>query len=277
MRKVVFTIAILFCLGWGVGCSSKKDPSPNSMEARDTIVIEPSDTFVNKAGDNGEEEVYLTQLEMNLESYNGSMNYYKSVEEEYQKLISAYPKYKEMFENEKSVWREYYDAVNKVAGYGEYGSSMPMRINDIVNQSIKLREVSIHNLYLFSQGTSTNFCKTMFNNAMIEKAYTAFINITREMDERKLIGNEQKCWNNWLYCRETISKELPNKIKCCYDNCTNMVKRTKLLQLKNQNQGLGVVSGEIVECLLPNDCSDKELLEYPGFNVVWAKYLNNLE
>ena len=69
-----------------------------------------------------------------------------------------------------------------------------------------------------------------------------------------------------------ISKELPDEIKQCYDNCTNMVKRTKLLQLKNQNQGLGMTSGEIIDCLLPEGCSDKALLNYPGFDVVWAKH-----
>ena len=36
--------------------------------------------------------------------------------------------------------------------------------------------------------------------------------------------------------------------------------------------GLGMTSGEIIECLLPEDCSDQELLEYPGFNVVRASH-----
>ena len=51
-----------------------------------------------------------------------------------------------------------------------------------------------------------------------------------------------------------------------------MVKRFKLLQLKNQNQALGMCGHEVAECVLPEDCSDKVLLEYPGFDIVWAKH-----
>lgn len=279
MKKAVKICAIALCVGWIVGCTQNKQAVLSStQEEQDSIIVESVDTLVTKVD---QEEDYPTQFDMNMETYNRSMDYYKSVEKEYQKLIAAYPEYKELFEKEKNVWRQYYDAVNKAAGYGDYGTSMPMRINDIVDQCIKLREVSIHNLYLFSQDSPVKFSKTVFKISMTEQAYAAFIDVAGSMDElekedveqlRNLLRQEQKCWNNWIYCREMISKELPDEIKQCYDNCTNMVKRTKLLQLKNQNQGLGMTSGEIIDCLLPEGCSDKALLNYPGFDVVWAKH-----
>ena len=52
--------------------------------------------------------------------------------------------------------------------------------------------------------------------------------------------------------------------------------RTKLLQLKNQNQGLGLINDYIDSCLLPDSCSDKELLDYPGFNVVLKRNSDDL-
>ena len=48
-------------------------------------------------------------------------------------------------------------------------------------------------------------------------------------------------------------------------------------QLKNQNQDLGMISGEVMKCALPEDCTDKMLLEYPGFDKIWAKHLENLD
>ena len=30
-----------------------------------------------------------------------------------------------------------------------------------------------------------------------------------------------------------------------------------------------------MDCILPQDCSDKALLEYPGFDVVWARHEKN--
>ena len=242
------------------------------------IIVMSSDNSV----ENVEQEYdFPSQSELNMEWYNYRLNHYKSVEKEYQKLLANYPEYEELFEKEKTAWRQYYDAVNKTAEFGSYGTSKPMRVNDIVDQSIKLREVSIHNLQLFSQGSPVWFCKTIFKIAMTEQAYAAFIDAAGSMDVmgkedteqlRKLLREEQKWWNNWMYCREMISRELPDDIRRCYDNCTNMVKRTKLYQLKNQNEGLGITSGEVIECTLSEDCSDKELLEYPGFNVVWANH-----
>lgn len=65
-------------------------------------------------------------------------------------------------------------------------------------------------------------------------------------------------------------------IKKVYDIGTNQMLRTKLHQLKNQNQGLGVTGDEVLKCVLPEDCSDKALLDYPGFDIIWAKHCENL-
>lgn len=121
---------------------------------------------------------------------------------------------------------------------------------------------------------------------MIADAYTSFMNagMDVESDDIKMqkrykasVRKEQKCWNEWMACRESISKKLPDNLRKIYDGCTNMTMRTKLLQLKNQNRNLGMTSGEMLKCALPDNCSDKTLLEYPGFDKVWKKHLNDLD
>ena len=61
------------------------------------------------------------------------------------------------------------------------------------------------------------------------------------------------------------------KLKRAYDIGTNQMIRTKLYQLKNQSQSLGLVSGEVWERALREDCTDKELLEYPGSGIAWNR------
>ena len=117
---------------------------------------------------------------------------------------------------------------------------------------------------------------------MIDDAYTIYIKQEDEdwcnafsdnekdgMEEHhKAIEHEWQLWNEWMAFRKTVSKSLPKDMRKIYNDCTNLTMRTKLLQLKNQNQGLGLINDYIDSCLLPDSCTDQELLDYPGFNVV---------
>jgi hypothetical protein len=196
--------------------------------------------------------------------------------------IKYYPEYKNLFERENKKWKRYYDVVNKVAGFMDLGSGSPLYINELVNLSIRLREISLQPMILHAQGTKVYFSRTVFTSAMIEEAYEAFIKVEDKNEDLEgiddylnLLVKEQQCWNDWMAYRESIAAELPSDLKRFYDNCTNMVRREKLLQLKNQYQGLGMTSSEVWSCVLPDSCSDRALLEYPGFDVVWAKHLQD--
>lgn len=123
-----------------------------------------------------------------------------------------------------------------------------------------------------------------FTDKMINDAYLAFINAVGKDDDevngaayQRAIRAEQKCWENWMSCRRKLSQNLPKAQKEVYYECTNQMKRIKLFQVKNQNQGLGMSNDEIYKCMLPDDCSDKALLEYPGFDKVWEKHLKDRE
>ena len=55
------------------------------------------------------------------------------------------------------------------------------------------------------------------------------------------------------------------------------IKELPVTSVKNQNQALGVTGHEPLDCILPDDCSDKALLEYPGFDKIWAKHCEDLD
>ena len=221
---------------------------------------------------------FQTQAEINEASYNDCVAYMDSVEMDFQYLISALPQYENEFNKEKDVWEQYMDAIREVANCEEHGSSTPMYVNDVVNQGTTLWSESMHNLCLYLQANKPVFSKTTFTSSMIADSYAAFIKAVGEgdyaenaSDYQESLRKEQKCWNDWMECREVVSQKLTDELRTVYDGCTNQMMRTKLLQLKNQNQALGLISGDVLECALPDDCSDKELLEYPGFDKVWAE------
>lgn len=267
MKKFIIFIVVLICLGWMVSCPSIR--SIVSGAQQDSVADQSRDTT---------EEVVQTQAEINEAAIKESMGYRDSIDKEYHKLLSALPQYKKELNKENSFWLQYLDAVRKGAEYVDYGSSTPMYVADALNQAIRLREASFHNLMLHLKGVAISKSKTIFSAQMIAEAYSAFIKAVDEDDmEQKneyiiALRNEQGCWNKWMGYRERLSKNLPQDIREGYDECTNLTMRTKLIQLKNQNEGLGLASDEMIECLLPDDCSDKALLEYPCFNVVWKKH-----
>lgn len=97
-----------------------------------------------------------------------------------------------------------------------------------------------------------------------------------EEKDRQSLASLQKAWENFIIYRNSISGKFwtgPwNKI---YANATIRFKRSLLIQLKNEFEGMGICSSDMLECLLPDDCSDEELFSYPGYKVRWSEYLEN--
>lgn len=207
------------------------------------------------------------------------------VDKEFQQLISAYPGQEALFRKEKERWENYHEAVLAVAELEDHGSSGALYIVGTLEQSVDLWLASFHNMCLIEQNQDISFPKTVFTSRMIDDAYAAYIqqedndwsnffsdNEKDGMEEHHIaIEHEWQLWNEWMAFRKTVSNFLPKDMRKIYDGCTNLTMRTKLLQLKNQNQGLGLINDYIDSCLLPDSCSDKELLDYPGFDVVMKR------
>lgn len=211
------------------------------------------------------------------------------VEKEYLQFISAHPEQEALFREEKERWENYHEAVLAVAELEDHGSSGALYITGVLEQSVDLWLASFHNLWLFDQNQDMSFSETIFTTRMIDDAYKAYFKQAdgwarsycfEEKDGLKehhdALVHERKRWNEWMAFRKTVSKSLPKDMRKIYDGCTNLTMRTKLHQLKNQNEGLGLMSDDVSNCLLPDSCSDKALLEYPGLNVVLEKHCADL-
>lgn len=212
------------------------------------------------------------------------------VDKEFQQLISAHPEQEALFREEKERWENYHEAVLGVAELEDHGSSGALYIVGTLEQSVDLWLASFHNMWLIEQNQDISFPKTVFTSRMIDDAYAAYIqqedndwsnffsdNEKDGMEEHHIaIEHEWQLWNEWMAFRKTVSKSLPKDMRKIYNDCTNLTMRTKLHQLKNQNEGLGLMSDDVSDCLLPDSCSDKALLEYPGLNVVLEKHSADL-
>ena len=67
--------------------------------------------------------------------------------------------------------------------------------------------------------------------------------------------------NGWLNV-EKYQHNYRCRSKKVYDNCTNNLKRRKLIQIKSRYWGYGICSSFELDCILKKDCSDEELFSY---------------
>ena len=270
MKRIIY-VAVLIAL---TSCNQfKSNKTIVDNATNDSIMAESYQT------DNDTVEPFQTQAEINEACYNEYVANEDSVEIEFQKLLETLPQYRKEFLKEKAIWKKYQRAVQEVSGCEDCGSSTPMYVSDVLSQGIQIRGIPQHYLYLHAQGKDISYSKTTFTPTMIADAYSAYIKAVGENEyiEQKTkyqesLRKEQKCWDDLLKCRRETSQLLTGDLKKVYDISTNQMLRTKLYQLKNQNQDLGMTSGDVMKCALPENCSDQELLEYPGFDKVWAKY-----
>ena len=216
--------------------------------------------------------------------------YKARVEGEFQQLVEALSDYKNLFIKEKEKWENYHDAVLAMISLEDHGQSGTLNIIGALNQSLDLWSASFHNLLLYKQNQDMSFTHTKFTSRMIEDAYQTFFEVATDnwynpytddpnegLEEyQATVSNERKMWNEWMKYRKIVAKALPKDMCEVYNGCTNLTMRTKLHQLKNQNEGLGLINDYIDSCLLPESCTDRELLDYPGFNVVLKRNSDDL-
>ena len=122
---------------------------------------------------------------------------------------------------------------------------------------------------------------------MLDEAYRKFkdaVNHSRlyEYYEDSVIAEmnaalttEHKAWNKWIQKRESVASQLNGEVKRIYMNSTNELKRHKLIQLLNQYNGYGIMSPDIMEHLLNQNCTDKQLKSYSGFSIIWESSHNS--
>ena len=270
MKKIIYVVVLIAL----TSCNQNKSNKTIADNATDDSIMEES-----YQTDNDTIGPFQNQAEINEACYNEYVANEDSVEKEFQKLLEALPQYRKDFLKEKAIWEKYQKAVLEVSRCEEHGSSTLMYVSAVLSQGTKILSVPLHYLYLHTQGKDMSYSKTTFTPAMISDAYSAYIKavgedeyIEQKTKYQESLRKEQNSWDDLFKCREETSQLLTGELKKVYDIGTNQMLRTKLYQLKNQNSDLGMISGDVLKCALPENCTDKELLEYPGFDKVWAKY-----
>lgn len=194
-------------------------------------------------------------------------------------------------EKEQETWLQYHAAVDSafrvIDGdpHGLVGSAWPMAIGGILCDDARMRALSLEDFY-FALTDSLDYRvrhkrsvigeydierhATVTEGAVLDE-YRRFMAFLKDEaffepghsypqnDLRKALGDERAAWQAWMSSRRTVSSLLSELCKETYDNATNNVRRYKLIMLKNRYQGYGLVSGDILDCILSYDCSDSEI------------------
>lgn len=95
--------------------------------------------------------------------------------------------------------------------------------------------------------------------------------------DRQSVKSMENAWKAFLSKRNEIASLLPDIQKRKWDNATYRFQRTQIISLKNEFEGGGVISNEVLECLLSDSCTYDELLAYPNFSTKWNEHLKEFE
>jgi hypothetical protein len=202
---------------------------------------------------------------------------------------------------EQEAWLGYHAAVDSafriINGdpHGMVGSAWPMAIGGILCDDARIRSFSLEDFYFaLTDSLDYQFAhkRSMIGEYVVEKharvsetdvlrEYGKFSAFFRDKDFfepefsyplpvlRSALDKEKSAWILWMASRHKVSSLLEGLCKETYDNATNNVRRRKLVMLKNRYQGYGLVSGDILDCILSYDCPDPEIVGF-SFERNWS-------
>lgn len=191
------------------------------------------------------------------------------------RLLDCSNEFKDILIAEHCAWKEYeealHDVCDKVIIGKDGGSGAPMAYSEFFIESYEQRLISLLDYY-FILGDS-NYQPTerhaQISDKMIHKAYSDFFDVINSdyedysvEEKQSALKNDMRFWDKWMAERRKVSAQLPMPLKKVYDNCTNNLKRRKLIQIKSRYLGYGICSGFELDCILKKDCSDEELFNY---------------
>lgn len=283
MKQITFyaICAMAICT---LGACGKTVSKTEAKSAEAEKVIEANDS--TKQTEEVDDSPIVSQMELNDEAGDETVALKDSIEEVCQAVMKAYPESKDIFEGELVLWEKYYEAAKKVAKLEDGEGSSLYFYYAVVEQALTLRGESFQYLTMAQEGKKIDVSKTLFTPTMIKEAYRKYVDASHQYqkdfydmsesewaDLERAIREEERCWNKWMEYRVAAAARLPEKTCRIYKACSNRMMRTKLFQLKNQNRALGITSSEAWECRLQDDCTDEELLAYPGYDKMWEKMM----
>ncbi len=208
---------------------------------------------------------------------------------------SRYPEYYSLLEQEKAIFDKYYKvsviSFNKVSGNEDVGSGWVSSMTENQYRSSLISdynnafeasyfaladeepELSKRHQYISFERLAREY--EAFASERENVKYRHYFDADAEVveKEKKLLREDQQAFEQWILIREKISESLPENARDIFNNATNEIKRDKLILLKNRFSDFGITSNEVIEALLPYDCTDEQLFNYTSFtDVFWSKW-----
>ena len=191
------------------------------------------------------------------------------------RLRRVLPSMGRVLEMEKQAYDSFYTAAYKTFEKtqmdpdGWDGSAASMAYSDMSKELAGPRNRSIIPFYLAitdPENAPEEDRHAIITDEMLSDEYEAFLESLEPMDGRYPLDEQQTAlkaeraaWDKWMEVRQTVSGSLSGTEKEIWDNCTNNLKRSHLISLKNRYEGMGIWSDSELEKLLRESCSDRIL------------------
>ena len=216
-----------------------------------------------------------SQWDANIQAWLATKLHECKVEIYNNRLLDCSNEFKDILIAEHCAWKEYEEALHDICDklvVGKHGGSgAPLAYGEFFIESYEQRLISLLDYY-FTLGDS-NYQPTerhrVIPDKMVHRAYSDFFDVINSgyeeysvEEQQCALKNDMRCWDKWMAERRKVSAQLPMPLKKVYDNCTNNLKRRKLIQIKSRYWGYGICSSFELDCILKKDCSDEELFSY---------------
>lgn len=149
-----------------------------------------------------------------------------------------------------------------------YVHGMEMSFNRSMSEAILNPQSHKSMPYLLTPKHFEDECDVRFNNYHQEPEIP-----TTPQTVRAYLDEYCRAIKSWLEYRGKVETGIPNPtLKADYSYLTRSFAREQYIHLKNDFGDIGMMSPMMVECCLPFDCSDEEMLNY-SFEETIEKYL----
>ena len=183
--------------------------------------------------------------------------------------------------NEDTAWKSYHAALDstyhKLFEYPNEinGSAWGQSLLGALQDDSFIREHSLADLCYSSMEQFKPETHPLVSDEMVIQEYRRFRDSFEEDEyhypikiRKKALEIEMAEWQKWMNSRVAVSSLLTGREKELYDNSTNNSRRMKYIMLKNQYEGYGVTSDDVLELLIPFSAPDEQL-SGPSFDEKW--------
>lgn len=192
-----------------------------------------------------------------------------------ERIRKELPSISNVLEMEERAYDTFYSAAyetfekTQMSPDGMNGSAAMMAYASIQEEVAVQRNRSIVPLYLTvtdPENVKAPEWHALITDRMLSDEYDSFVKSLEQneyaypIEEQKAaLKTERKAWDRWMDMRVKVSNRLQGASKDVWDNCTNNLKRSHLIALKNRYTGHGACPQAEIDALILDSCGDKVL------------------